>query len=67
MLGQSGEEIDDEVPWTPDIERLWTEFQKEEAIYVSEGLWDRFPQGSRLFVGIEIFPPVYACASYYYR
>ena len=50
---QSIEGDDDEVPWTPEIERLWTEFLKEEAVYVNEGLWDRFPQGSRLFVGME--------------
>ena len=53
---QSVEEDDDEVPWTPEIERLWTEFLKEEAVYVNEGLWDRFPQGSRLFVGMMISP-----------
>ena len=53
---QSVEGDDDEVPWTPDIERLWTEFLKEEAVYVNEGLWDRFPQGSRLFVGMGTFP-----------
>lgn len=45
------EENDDEVPFTPAIERLWSEFMREEAVYVSEGLWDRFPHGSRLFVG----------------
>lgn len=45
------EENDDEVPFTPAIEGLWSEFMREEAVYVSEGLWDRFPHGSRLFVG----------------
>ena len=49
--GQAVQSSDDEVPWTPEVENLWTEFQREEAVYVSEGLWDRFPQGSRLFVG----------------
>ena len=49
--GQAVQSSDDEVPWTPEVEKLWTEFQREEAVYVSEGLWDRFPQGSRLFVG----------------
>lgn len=45
------EDNDDEVPYTPEIETLWSEFLREEAIYVNEGLWDRFPPGSRLFVG----------------
>lgn len=45
------EDNDDEVPFTPETERLWAEFIREEAIYVSEGMWDRFPHGSRLFVG----------------
>ena len=48
-LGIDGE--NDETPWTPDAENKYETFLKEEAIYVSEGLWDRFPQGSRLFVG----------------
>ena len=34
-----------------DVERLYEQFLKDEAVYVSEGTWDRFPQGSRLFVG----------------
>ncbi len=42
---------EDEVPWTPDIEKKYAEFLVNEAVYVTEGLWDRFPPGSRLFVG----------------
>lgn len=42
---------DDEVPWDAEAERKYAQFLREEAIYVSEGLWDRFPPGSRLFVG----------------
>lgn len=45
------EEEGDEVPWSPDIERKYTQFLHDEGIYVTEGLWDRFPPGSRLFVG----------------
>lgn len=45
------EDEDDEVPWDAEAERKYAQFLREEAIYVSEGLWDRFPQGSRLFVG----------------
>ncbi|KAL9031492.1 MAG: hypothetical protein Q9196_000471 [Gyalolechia fulgens] len=41
----------DEAPWPPELERLYDEFSSEEAKYVAEGVWDRFPSGSRLFVG----------------
>ena len=51
--GRSGPQyvIEDERPRRPEVERLYDEFIREEAVYVSEGTWDRFPQGSRLFVG----------------
>lgn len=42
---------DDEYPRRPEVEKIYEEFLREEAIYVAEGTWDRFPQGSRLFVG----------------
>lgn len=45
------EDNDKEVEWGPEVEKIWLEFLQAEAIYVSEGTWDRFPQGSRLFVG----------------
>ena len=47
-ISQDGE---DEVPRNPDVEKLYEEFLRDEAIYVAEGTWDRFPQGSRLFIG----------------
>ena len=47
----STNEADDDHPRRPDIERQYEEFLHDEEIYVSEGTWDRFPQGSRLFVG----------------
>lgn len=45
------DEDDEEVPWAQEIERKYAEFLHDEAVYVAEGLWDRFPPGSRLFVG----------------
>lgn len=42
---------DDETPWPPDVQKKYDEFLHDERIYVTEGLWDRFPPGSRLFVG----------------
>ncbi|KAF6235691.1 hypothetical protein HO173_006374 [Letharia columbiana] len=47
----STKEAEDEHPRKPEIERQYEEFLHDEEIYVSEGTWDRFPQGSRLFVG----------------
>lgn len=47
----SPSEGDDEQQRRPEVERLYEEFLRDEAIYVAEGTWDRFPQGSRLFVG----------------
>lgn len=44
------------MPWGQDIERKYAQFLHDEAIYVAEGLWDRFPSGSRLFVG-----KIYTC------
>ncbi len=42
---------DDEQPWGPDIQKKYDQFLHDERIYVTEGVWDRFPPGSRLFVG----------------
>jgi nuclear polyadenylated RNA-binding protein 3 len=42
---------DYEMSWTPDVQKLYDEFLADERMYVSEGLWDRFPAGSRLFIG----------------
>jgi hypothetical protein len=43
--------IDDDSPWGPEVQKKYDEFLHDERIYVTEGLWDRFPMGSRLFVG----------------
>lgn len=42
---------DDDAPWGPEVQKKYDEFLHDERIYVTEGLWDRFPMGSRLFVG----------------
>jgi nuclear polyadenylated RNA-binding protein 3 len=42
---------DYEMKWTPAVQKLYDEFLADERMYVSEGLWDRFPAGSRLFIG----------------
>src|SRR5690606_1947974 len=38
-------------PFTPEEEKAYDEFLSEEREYVSKGQWDRFPAGSRLFIG----------------
>ena len=49
--GRSIKPADDDSPWGPEIQKKYDEFLHDERIYVTEGLWDRFPVGSRLFVG----------------
>ncbi|KAK2808351.1 hypothetical protein FQN50_004736 [Emmonsiellopsis sp. PD_5] len=44
-------EGDREAPWAPEIQKKYDDFLRDERIYVTEGLWDRFQPGSRLFVG----------------
>lgn len=44
-------EDEGEVQWGPDVQKLYDDFLADERMYVSEGLWDRFPTGSRLFIG----------------
>ncbi|KAI9878674.1 MAG: hypothetical protein M1830_010822 [Pleopsidium flavum] len=42
---------EDQEPWGPDIQKKYDDFLRDERVYVTEGLWDRFPPGSRLFIG----------------
>jgi nuclear polyadenylated RNA-binding protein 3 len=47
----SSEGHDDERPWGPAVQKIYDEFLDRERKYVTEGLWERFPKGSRLFIG----------------
>ena len=38
-------------PWSPRTQAEYDSFLESERRYVTEGIWDRFPLGSRLFVG----------------
>ena len=38
-------------PWDAEVQRKYDEFIEDERRFVSEGRWEQFPQGSRLFVG----------------
>ncbi|CAD6503030.1 BgTH12-02701 [Blumeria graminis f. sp. triticale] len=42
---------DFETKWAPKIQKMYDEFLEDERRYVTEGMWDRFPVGSRLFIG----------------
>lgn len=42
---------DSDIRWGPDIQKKFDQFLAEERGYVTDGQWDRFPVGSRLFIG----------------
>jgi hypothetical protein len=42
---------DEDAPFPPEVERQFDEFLHDERINVTEGNWDKFPDGSRLFIG----------------
>ncbi|KAF8444317.1 hypothetical protein BGX38DRAFT_1271680 [Terfezia claveryi] len=47
----SASEDSDERPFSVEEEEAWERFERDEREYVSKGQWDRFPIGSRLFIG----------------
>jgi hypothetical protein len=50
--GQRSETPDDEdIRWPPEVNKRYEEFLDQERKYVTEGQWDQFPMGSRLFIG----------------
>jgi nuclear polyadenylated RNA-binding protein 3 len=53
---ESRDEADDiDQRWGPDVQKLYDKFLEDERMYVTEGLWDRFPLGSRLFIGKQAY------------
>ncbi|KAF2641360.1 hypothetical protein P280DRAFT_489748 [Massarina eburnea CBS 473.64] len=42
---------DEDQRWPPEINRMYEEFLNEERKFVTEGQWEKFPYGSRLFIG----------------
>jgi hypothetical protein len=34
-----------------EYQRQWDQFMADERQYMSEAKWDRFPEGSRIFIG----------------
>jgi hypothetical protein len=50
--GDRSETPDDEDQrWPPEVNRRYEEFLDQERKFVTEGQWDQFPMGSRLFIG----------------
>ncbi|CZT01372.1 related to RNA-binding protein [Rhynchosporium graminicola] len=48
----SQDEADElDTKWGPEVQRVYDQFLDKERAYVTEGLWDRFPVNSRLFIG----------------
>ena len=41
-----------------DYQLRWEQFVADEKQYMSEAKWDRFPEGSRIFIGMEAHPGV---------
>lgn len=42
---------DGEQKWGPEVQIIYDQFLSDERKYVTEGVWDRFPMGSRMFLG----------------
>ncbi|UPX19212.1 nuclear polyadenylated RNA-binding protein 3 [Ascochyta rabiei] len=49
--GRSETPDDEDVRWGPEVNRLYEAFLEQERKFVTEGQWDQFPMGSRLFIG----------------
>lgn len=48
---RGGGDDDEDARWPPEINRLYEEFLEDERKFVTDGQWDQFPVGSRLFIG----------------
>lgn len=42
---------DEDIRWPPEVNRKYEAFLDQERKFVTEGQWDQFPMGSRLFIG----------------
>lgn len=52
----------EQTPLTNHTKKDWETFLREERKYVSEAKWDRFPEGSRIFIGS--YTPSSECSSF---
>lgn len=49
-------EDEGEIQWGPDMQKSYEAFLAEERRNVAEGVWDKYPMGSRLFIGKKLIP-----------
>jgi hypothetical protein len=59
QLGQRSETPpgdDEDIRWPPEVNKKYEEFLDQERKFVTEGQWDQFPMGSRLFIGKTMAP-----------
>ncbi|KAJ4291162.1 nuclear polyadenylated RNA-binding protein 3 [Kalmusia sp. IMI 367209] len=42
---------DEDSRWPPEVNRMYEDFLEQERKFVTDGQWDQFPMGSRLFIG----------------
>jgi hypothetical protein len=47
----SGTPDDEDARWPPEVNKRYEDFLDQERKFVTEGQWDQFPMGSRLFIG----------------
>ncbi|KAL1601785.1 nuclear polyadenylated RNA-binding protein 3 [Paraconiothyrium brasiliense] len=51
-FNRSGSQGDDEDSrWPPEVNKKYEDFLDQERRFVTDGQWDQFPMGSRLFIG----------------
>jgi len=51
VIARSETPDDEDARWPPEINRLYEDFLEDERKFVTDGQWDQFPMGSRLFIG----------------
>lgn len=68
-IERSGEDhLDSDTRWGQDVQKKYDVFLTEERNYVTDGQWDKFPNGSRLFIGkrpTAVYRPI--VSNIYYR
>jgi hypothetical protein len=60
-----GSANDDDGPFPPELERPYEDFLQEERQNVTDAKWERFPDGSRLFIGLSTFFSLYIYLEYW--
>jgi hypothetical protein len=48
---------DEDSRWPPEVNKKYEDFLEQERRFVTDGQWDQFPMGSRLFIGKSTIDP----------